>query len=676
MVRTEAPRRLPIAAIVPGLCVLALACYWPALHGGLVWDDAAHVTKPELQSWTGLWRIWTDLRATQQFYPVLHSAFWLEHRLWGDATLGYHLVNVALHVLAAGLLAQVVRRGWPAGPEAGERVGWIAAAIFTVHPVMVESVAWISEQKNTLSLVWYLSAALAYGNFEAGRGRRWYAAATGFFLLALGTKTVTATLPAALFVVQWWRAGELKMKRDVAPLLPWFAAAVAAGSFTAWVERTLIGAQGAAFELSLVERGLLAGRVVWFYLGKLVWPAELMFIYPRWDVRAEAGGWWPWLAAALAVTAALWALRRRARGPLAAWLFFGGSLFPALGFFNVYPFLFSYVADHFQYLASIGVIVTAASAAAWGWERATSGGVRMGLAAGAGMALVLLVMLSRGLSADYRDGETLYRATLAKNPACWMAHSNLATELAATPARREEALGHFREAIRLKPDSAEAHNNFGNALVTLGREAEAIAEFEAALRIAPDFIEVRLNLANALAKEPARREEAMALYADAARRRPDYAETPHSLATTLSELGRREEAERAYREALRLRPDHGPAEAGLASLLSEWEGRREEAGEHFARAVALLPRDAKVRYNHALWLENTTGRLDEAAAEYEAALRIDPGHARAHNNLGILFARRKAFAKAREHWEAAVRAEASYEDPRRNLRRLDELERK
>lgn len=667
------PQVLSLRWSGPAIFALVLVCYWPALGGGLVWDDAAHVTKPELRSLGGLARIWTDVHATQQFYPVLHSAFWLEHRLWGDATIGYHLINVVLHALACVLLARVLRRVWPGGPRGVE---WVAAVLFAVHPVMVESVAWISEQKNTLSLVFYLAAARAYLEFQGARHRGWYVAATGFFLLALGTKSVTATLPAALLVVLWWRDGGLRWKHDVRPLLPWFAVAMVAGSVTAWVERTLIGAQGTAFDLSPGERCLLAGRVFWFYLGKLLWPADLMFIYPRWDVRAESATWIWWLVAAIGVTFVLWAARKRTRGPLAAWLFFGGSLFPALGFFNVYPFLFSYVADHFQYLASLGVIVAVAAGAAWIWEDARGVGRLAAGTVGAGV-IGVLIFLSNLQSRTYRDGETLYRATLAKNPACWMAHSNLATELAATPAGVAEALGHFAEAIRLKPDSAEAHNNYGNALVKLGREAEAVVEFETALRIAPEFLEVRLNLANALAKDPARQARAWALYADAQRRRPDSAEPHFSLATTLAEIpGKEPEAEREYREALRLRPEHSAAEAGLASLLSGWSGRSAEAGAHFERALQLAPRDVKTRYNYALWLENSAGRRDDAAAEYEAALRIDPTHARAHNNLGILFARRKEFARAREHWEAAARSDASYEDPRRNLRRLDELERR
>ena len=336
--------------------------YQPAWQGGFIWDDEGHVTRPELRSWQGLCRIWFNLGATQQYYPLLHSAFWTEHILWGDATLGYHLLNIALHALAALLVAWILRR--LAVPGA-----YLAAAIFALHPVQVESVAWITELKNTLSGVFYLGAALLYLRFDETRQRRLYLGALGLFVLGLLSKTVTATLPAALLVVFWWRRGRLSWRRDVLPLTPFFVLGAAAGVFTAWVERKLIGAEGAAFELSLIQRFLLGGRAVWFYLGKLLWPAKLLFIYPRWQLSQAV--WWQYLfpAGALLLLAVLWGLRGRWRGPLAGLLFFVGTLFPVLGFCNVYPFIYSYVADHFQYLASLGIITLVAAGAALLLER-------------------------------------------------------------------------------------------------------------------------------------------------------------------------------------------------------------------------------------------------------------------------------------------------------------------
>ena len=290
MIGALSRRRLGEFALV--LAVVA-AAYWPVFHAGFIWDDDGHVTRADLRSWHGLGRIWFDLGATQQYYPVLHSAFWMEHRLWGDAALGYHVLNVGLHALAAMLFVVTLRR-----ISLNDRTAFLAGLIFALHPVCVESVAWISEQKNTLSTVFYLLAANAYLNWDCCRpGRRpggtpaaqlpdrlarsatgptgrnnpfvLYWSATLFFVLALLSKSVTATLPAALLVVLWWKRGALSCRRDVAPLLPWFALSLAMGGLTAWVERTSIGARGAAFDLSLGARGLLAGAGNEFYVDSV-----------------------------------------------------------------------------------------------------------------------------------------------------------------------------------------------------------------------------------------------------------------------------------------------------------------------------------------------------------------------------------------------------------------------
>src|SRR5664280_2024949 len=633
-----------MAALVGGL---VLACYWPALHGGFVWDDQAHVTSPDLRSWAGLGRIWWEMGATQQYYPVLHSAFWIEHRLWGDATLGYHLVNLLWHVTSCCLLALLLRRLWQpdqaASPGTGRAIlagtEWLAALIFAVHPVCVESVAWIAEQKNTLSLVFYLLAALAYLGFESERKPRFYGLASAFFLLALGTKTVTATLPAAILVVLWWRNGTLSWRRDVRPLIPWFLLALVAGLFTVWVERKVIGAEGTGFDLSATQRVLLAGRVVWFYLGKLVWPADLMFIYPHWDI-ATAGGWYGWLGGALAVTAALWLIRRWTRGPLAGWLFFVGSLFPALGFFSVYPFIFSYVADHFQYLASLGIIATVAAGIALILTGA-SPRVRA-----VGQILCWLLVAGLGLLANrqsrvYANGVTLYRATLARNPDCWMAHNNLAVILAKSPADEAEAVAHYQEALRLKPDYAEAHNNLAAELAKLpGRESEAIEHCEQALRIHPDYAEAHCNLANVLATLPGREADAVA----------------------------------HYEQALRLNPDFVEAHVNLANELAKLPGRLPEALAHYEQALRINPGLADVHYNLAVQLSNLPGREAEAIAHYQEALRIKPDDAEAHSNLAAVYVRQGRLEEARKHWERALELNPNYEDARRNLRQLQDLQ--
>lgn len=516
--------------------------YFPALRGGLLWDDERHVTALALRSLEGLGRIWTEIGATQQYYPVLHSAFWLEHALWGDATLGYHLITLGWHTLAAVLFAAVLRH--LAVPGA-----WLAATLFAFHPIHVESVAWISEQKNTLSTALGLAAVLAYLRFAADRRPLTYAVASILFLLALLTKSVVATLPAALLVIAWWQRGRLAWREDVRPLVPWLAAGAAAGLFTVWFERALIGAEGAAFDLSALQRALLAPRVVWFYLGKLVWPADLMFIYPRWEiVPASPVAWLPFVAAVAALGCA-W--RLRSRSTLAVLLLFGGMLFPVLGFFNVFPFLYSFVADHFQYLASLPVLAAIAAAFAPLLHRTGRWP--------AALLVVGLAVLSWRQAGAYRDIETLYRVTLARNSACWMAHNNLGKELLADPARLPEALTCFQRALELRPAYPEALTNLGLALTHSGRATEAIPHLRESLRLKPGVYQAHNNLGIALARS-GQAEAALTEFARAAALNPRMPNIEENWARALRLFGRHDEAAAHFKRAdeLRTRPSAPP----------------------------------------------------------------------------------------------------------------------
>lgn len=402
------PTRSPL---YPWFCLglvllLTFIAYLPASRGMMLWDDNKHVTKPALQSFGGLYRIWFDLGATQQYYPLLHSAFWLEHKLWGDSVLGYHIVNVLLHCLTATLVYLNLSKLRAPG-------ALLASAIFALHPVMVESVAWISEQKNTLSAVCYLSAMLAYLSFDQSRKPLHYSVAIVLFVLGLLTKTVTATLPAALLVIFWWQRGSISWRRDVLPVLPMFLLGAIAGLTTAWVERKLIGAEGAAFQMTFLARSLLAGRVIWFYLRQLLWPANLIFIYPRWEINPQQAWQWSYTIAVIVTTGAFWVVSRRSRAPLAGWLFFCGTLFPVLGFLNVFPFIYSFVADHFQYLASLGVIVPVSAGIVLGLARLNPPARKIG----GGLVLMLLgmlAMLTFRQSAMYADSTTLYETTIAR----------------------------------------------------------------------------------------------------------------------------------------------------------------------------------------------------------------------------------------------------------------------
>lgn len=643
------------------LAVVCLAAYAPALRGGMLWDDDAHVTRPALRPLAGLGRIWFKLGATQQYYPVLHTAFWVEHRLWGGAVLGYHLANVLEHAAAAWLLVLILRRMmFPAATLAG--------FLFALHPVCVESVAWIAEQKNTLSAVFYLAAALVYLRFDAGGRRpegrmgtartggagegetaggarsRWaYLAASGLFVVALLTKSVTATLPGALLVAMWWRRGRLSWRRDGAPLLPWGVVAAASGLFTAWVERHYIGAQGSAFALGVLPRVLLAGRVVWFYFGRLMWPADLMFIYPKWTIDAGEVATYAYIVALFAVLAGLarYAAKTRRRGPLAALLFFVGTLFPVLGFVNVYPFLFSYVADHFQYLASLGVIVPAA----WALQRLARGtpahpGVWRWRAAPLLLAAVALALLSQRQCRNYRNAGTLYRTTLARNPDAWLAHFNLGVLLGAEGHTRE-AIAQYEDTLRLNPRHWAACANLASALLKTGHTREAVAEYEAALQIRPDFPEAHNDLAVALGRLPGRQAEAVA----------------------------------QLEAAIRLRPTYADAHNNLGVVLMRQPGRLAEGVGELEAAVRLAPSNAEYHYNLADALADS-GRLREAVDQYEQALRLDPGDVEAEGNLAMALAREGRLGDAIDRLKDVLRRRPDLEPVRRALRQLEALARR
>ena len=603
----------------------AVLAYLPALRGSLLWDDNMHVTRADLRPLHGLWRIWFDLGATQQYYPLLHSAFWLEHRIWGDAVLGYHLVNVLLHAASAILVVGIARR--LALPGA-----WLAGFAFALHPVCVESVAWISEQKSTLSGVFCLAAALTYLHFDRSRRKSTYGAALALFLLALMSKTVTATLPAVLLVILWWQRGRIVWKRDVVPLIPWFAVAIPAGLTTAWVETApqFIGAQGQEYALSLPQRLLLAGRVPWFYAAKVVWPFDLMFVYPRWNI--DPGVWWQYgfLLGLAMIAVALIVVARRNRGPLAAFLIFIGTLFPVLGFLNVYPFRYSYVADHFQYLATLAILIPAASGLT-----VLAARIRLrkmaAIALGAALAVTLGAATWRQ-SSDYRDYETLFRRTLAGNPGSAFVHNNLGVILMSS-GREGEAAGEFGEAVRLSPKSPDYRVNLGLALAQMaGRLPDAIAEYQTALRFDPHFSSAHLNLGLALTSIPGRLQDAIAEYRqaiaeyqNAVRGEPSLWQAHFNLGLAYGQIpGRETEAIAEYQTALRMKPDSALAHFHLGNTLHKL-GRLPDAIAEYEASLRIDPAVPEVHYELAYALAQIPGRVPEAIAECQKMLLLKPG---------------------------------------------------
>jgi protein O-mannosyl-transferase len=645
-------------ALAVGLLMAVLCAYRPAWNGLPVWDDDGHMTKPELRSAAGLVRIWSEVGATQQYYPLVHTVFWVEHRLFGDWTPGYHVLSILLHGVSALLLVAILRRlGLPGA--------WLAGWIFALHPVMVESVAWITELKNTLSGVFFLGAGLAYLEFDERRARKPYAVALALFFAGLLAKSVIVTLPAALLVVFWWQRGRLGWKRDVLPLLPFFIVGACAGLVTAWVERRFIGAVGSEWSFTFLDRCLIAGRAVWFYLVKLLFPARLVFIYPRWHIDATAAWQYlPPLALVLAVAVA-YRLRHRSRAPLAVLLYFGATLFPSLGFFDIYPFRYSFVADHFQYLAAIGPITAAATWIERGAGRLaeTREGMRTRrrvpyrpygrLAAKLfpGFLLSVLFLLSWRQSGMYADAATLYRTTIERNPDCWMAHYNLGI-LLAEEGRSEEAKDHYLKALAQNPQHAKAHINLGILLAKTGQTEQALGHYQQALAISPGSAEAHYNLGFLLVAT-GRIREGEAHYLQALAIHPRHADAHNNLGILLADTGRPDEALAHYLKALEIKPIDHEIHNNLGILLAKL-GRTDEALAHFQKAVALHPRYAEAQNNLGISLAKT-GRADEAIASYQAALAINPGYAEAHNNLGILLAGTGRADEAIAHFIKALR---------------------
>lgn len=615
------------------LAAVGLA-YHPVWHGGLLWDDIGHLTQARLQAVSGLWRIWFEFGATQQYYPVVHSAFWVLHRLWGDATLGYHLTNITLHATSALLFVIALRRLGVQGAE-------IAGVLFALHPVQVESVAWMSELKNTLSGVFYFASALAYLKFDRTRRIAQYVLALGLFVLAVLSKTVAAALPAGLLAALWWRRGRLRSREDVAPLVPWLIFGAAAGAVTAWVERTYIGATGAEFELSIPQRLIVAGHDLWFYLATLVWPARLSFNYPRWHVDASDPLQWLYPAAAVAAFLLTWRLRRRTRAPFAAFAFFAVTLAPALGFVNVFPFRYSFVADHFQYLACCGIFAFTggALAAAFAFRRGTATRVILLETAAALVIAITCGTATWQYSHLFANAETLYRATIERNPSGWLAHNNLGI-LLSDRGDAAGAIGEYREAQRLDDTVFEPHENVGVALEMQNQYEAAVPELARALAIRPGAPEAHEAMGLAMLRT-GRYEEAVAHLSDALDRNPDLPDGRSNLAAAHNLLGLAFESRRRYDEALREYADAERLGAPIAMVETNMaraliaSGRHAEAEPHVRAALAAQPgfAPAHLMMGTLFALRDSREDLQAAADEFAAALALQPDLALARENL-------------------------------------------
>lgn len=502
----EARRRGSWVSAAGGAAIVAatVAAYLPALRSGYIWDDDSYLTaNPLVQRWDGLPTIWLDLTACPQYYPLVFTSFWIEHKLWGLDPFGYHLVNVLLHAVNALLV-------WGILKSLRVPAAWLAAALFALHPIQVESVAWITERKNVLSGLFYL---LAFRSLlqaaQTGRTRHWLTGAAAYGA-ALLSKTVSATLPVALLLALGHRQGRSAW-RHVPRLLPLLGLGAAMGLLTAYLERVRVGAVGPEWSHSLPERALfVAPRALLHYARTVAWPHPLMFFYPRWEVAPDRWTSWAAPVVTMALFIAAWLAARRGRSePL--WLlgYAAVTLFPALGLLNVYPHRYSWVADHFAYLGCLGFLllyVLGLRALVLRWfPRAADPGsapapevaaLRPAALVVSTLALVAAGVLTFLQARVYRDAETLWRDTLAKNPRAWMAMVNLG-RICLETGRRQEAQQLFEQAARYPIAHPEAYGNWGSLLFLEGRYAEAVEKYQQSLSARPGDPRAHENLAAA-----------------------------------------------------------------------------------------------------------------------------------------------------------------------------------
>ena len=597
-------RRSPlrIAAGAALMFLLALAVYSPALRGQFVWDDPLTVDKnPLVKGEVGLRSLWF-----QADFPLTTLAFWLQWLMWGKNAAGYHVVNVLLHALNAVLVWRLLAQLRLPG-------AWIAGMLFAVHPVGVASVAWISELKNTLSLPFFLLSirwflifdeSSAPGGDSRGRWRYWLSLVA--FLLALLSKTSTVMLPVLLLGFAWWQRGRVT-RLDLLRTIPFFALALTFGLMSVWFQTHQVITGMTVQTENFWERLAGAGMALWFYLGKALLPLNLNMIYPRWTIRATAPLSHLPLLLWIGVLAACWWLRRPwARAVLFGLGIFTVTLFPVLGFLDMYFLALSRVSDHFQYLPLIAIVALVAS----GLRLLLSVKVLPFVVATLLLAsAVLTVQRARILARD----ETLWRDTLAKNPAAWTAHNNLGCILA-EQGKMDEAIGHFESSLQGNPRNAQAHVNLARALSLQDRFAEAEAHFQAALKIKPRDADAHKSYAAAL-QQRGKIDDALAHLHKALQSQPDI-ETRLQLAALLHATRKTREAIGQYREVLSLQPDSVEALNNLAWLLATSSDDKLRDG---TEAVRLAERACRLtQFKEAGQLGTLAGAYAEAGRFVEA----------------------------------------------------------
>jgi Flp pilus assembly protein TadD len=580
-----------------GLALIVLVvcfAYLPSLNGKFILDDDKLLTNNSLiKAPDGLYRFWCSTESID-YWPISNSTLWIEWRMWGMNPMGYHVANLVLHIVAVLLIWLVLRKLSIPG-------AYLAAMLFAVHPVNVESVAWIASRKNLLSMVffllsifWYLKADMTAAEKALEKDTApihhklslfpfpWYWLSLLAFVLAMLGKGSVAILPLLLLGITWWQRKFTLW--DLVRTAPFFLIGAVLAGINVWFQTHGTGA--VVRTAGFVERLLGAGGAIWFYLYKALLPLDLSLVYPMWQIKVDNLFWWLPLIAAVVVSAVLWWNRSGWGRPfLFAWGFFCASLIPVMGFADVGFMEQSLVADRYQYIPIIGVIALAAA----GWDLCRRRLQWPGQLAAIGLAVAMvgvLMFLTRQQSGLFSEPIALYQDALKKNPNSWMAHNNFGVALDGT-GRGADERRHYREALRLKPNYPDAHNNLGAALIEAGRPEESIEHFQEALKLQPDYAEAHNNLSVALIQTN-RPDDAIKHCQEALRIEPNYTEAYNNLGNALIQTGRAQEAMAYIRRALQLNPAYADAHCNLGIALEKLD-QPQDAIVQLLEALRLRP---------------------------------------------------------------------------------------
>jgi protein O-mannosyl-transferase len=575
--------------------VIIIAVAWvysPVFHGAWLWDDDWYIlNQPMVGDLAGLWKTWFQPGSWIEYYPLEETLLWIEWHLFGRDTLGYHLVTIALHAGNALLV-------WRLLAKLGLGKAWLGGLIFAVHPAAVDSVAWIAETKNTMSTLPCLLAMAAWVDYENRRKPQDYALALLFFVLAMLCKIAVTPLPVVLLLYAWWKRREIGW-RDVGAAAPFFAVAlilakISLASGDIYLQRIPSNAGETMPELGLASRLVLAGESLGVYFTHLFWPVGLLPNYPQWTVDPRSPlSYVPWLIVG-AVFLVLWFRRGSWGAPALLGVgFFLLFLAPFLGFVVAAYMAFTWIMDHFLYIAMIGPIGLAV-AALESVEAQAPSSWRVAVTGAATLIVTLLAFESHGYSVAYIDEATLWTYTVEHDPGDWLAHDNLGKALVLLN-QPEEAERQLRMTLSFKPHSARVHFVHGRALVELNRVTEGIAEYDTALAITPSDPEI-YNQKGVALLQLGRIPEALTQFEQAIKLRPYYAIAYNNIGTALAQQGQTSEAIEKFTQAVNLTPDFVEARDNLGTALLKM-GRMSEAVAQFQQALRIQPDDPKALQN-------------------------------------------------------------------------------